>query len=200
MAAQPEHQGRWSSLAPATRVIPWCLLCLAMLAVAACGTSAPPVPVAAGGVYSSDAYHFKLTYPSGWQVSTPSGTAASAAIPLEIVVTRINAQASGGGQVSTLTVVVFNAHDATVAAQIKSLLQQVRTPASGFVPVSISGVKGYRHAQSPTIIYGSQITDTHTDYYLITPKYEYQISTDAVSSDNDQSALAKMVQSFTLLK
>jgi hypothetical protein len=198
VADLPGHQGRWSSLTLLTRVIPWCLICLAMVAVAACGTSAPPVPTTSGGVYTSEAYHFKLTYPSGWQVNNESGTSASTTIPLQIVVTRINAQV--GGQVSTLTVVIFNVHDATVAAQIKSLLQQIGNPKSGFEPVTISGVRGYRHVSSPTVIYGTQITDTRTDYYLITSQYEYQISTDAVSSDNAQGALQSMVQSFTLLK
>jgi hypothetical protein len=200
VAAQPGHQGRWSSLTPPTRLISWCLLCLAALAVAACGTSAPPPPATSGGVYTSEAYHFNLTYPSGWQVNTASGTTPSTTIPLQIVVTRINAQPSGGGQVSTLTVVVFNAQESTVASQIKSLLQLVRKSGSGYVPVTISGVKGYRHAQQPAVIYGTTITDTHTDYYLITAKFEYQISTDSVSSDNDQGALETMVQSFTLLK
>jgi hypothetical protein len=200
VAAQPGHQGRRFSLTPPTRLISWCLLCLGVLAVAACGTSAPPPPATSGGVFTSEAYHFKLTYPSGWQVNNASGTTASPAIPLDIVVTRINAQASGGGQVSTLTVVVSNARNANVAVSIKYLLQLVHTSGSGYVPVTISGVKGYRHAQQPTVIYGTNITDTRTDYYLITSDYEYQISTDAVSSDNDQGALETMVQSFTLLK
>ena len=65
---------------------------------------------------------------------------------------------------------------------------------SKFLPITISGVKGYQYGQPPTIIPGSQITDTHTDYYLMTPDFEYQISTDAVSDDNATSALAGHAQ------
>jgi hypothetical protein len=197
-----DQQRRWGRgiLRPRNGMAKWCLVSLALLALAACGHSMPPPPAASGGVYTSAAYHFRLTYPSGWEVSTPTGTAPSLAIPLEIVVTRVNAQAAGGGQVSSFTVVVFDAQDATVTSQIKSLEKQVHSAGSKYLPITISGVRGYQSNQSPTIIPGSQITDTHTDYYLITTDYEYQISTDALSDDNAAGTLHAMVQSFTLLK
>jgi hypothetical protein len=171
-----------------------------MLALAACGRSMPPPPVPAGGVYTSTAYHFHFSYSTGWQVSTPAGTTPSTAIPLEIVVTRVNAQPQGGAQVSSFTVVVFNAQDPSVVSQIRGLEKQFHAKGSKYLPITISGVRGYQLNESPTTIPGSQVTDTHTTYYLITPDFEYQISMDALSDDNAAGTLQAMLNSFTLLK
>ena len=208
MADQQRRRGR-VSLGPRTGTVIWCLVSLTMLALAACGHSMPPPPAASGGVYTSTAYHFRFSYPSGWEVSTPQSSGLdvntptsatpSVAAPLEIVVTRIDAQAAGGGQVSSFTVIAFNMHDASVAANIKVLSQQFTAKGSKFLPITISGVKGYQYNQPPTAIPGSQITDAHTDYYLMTPDFEYQISTDALSDDNATSALQDMLNSFTVV-
>jgi len=166
----------------------------------------PPPPEAAAGVYSNTAYHFRFSYPGGWVVNSPkfyiptSATPTpSVAIPLEIVVTRIDAQAAGGGQVSSFTVVAYNVRDTTVAANIKSLDQQIHAKGSKYLPITISGIKGYQLNQTPTTIPGSQITDAHSDYFLITRDFEYQISTDALSDDNATGALQSMLNSFTVL-
>ena len=198
VADQQRRRRRWA-LCPRTGVVTWCLVSLAMLALAACGRSMPPLSAPSGGVYTSTACHFRVTYPNGWAVSTPAGTTPSAAIPLEIVITRVNTQLAGGGQVSSFTVVVFNVRDTTVAGNIKLLDQQIHDKGSKYRPITISGVRGYQYDQLPTIIPGSQITDTHTDYYLVTPDFEYQISTDALSDDNAASALQGMLNSFTVL-
>jgi len=180
-------------------MIKWCLISLAVVALAACGRSAPPLQAPIGGVYTSKEYHFSVTYPSGWQVNNSSGTVASSTIPLEIVITRVNAQASGGAQVSSFTVAVFNAHNKDVAAEINNLLLQAHAAKSTLKPITIGGINGYQDKSVQTTIPGSQITDTHTDYYLLTSNYEYQISIDALSSDNVTGVLQAMLQSFTLL-
>jgi hypothetical protein len=185
-------------------MVTWCLVSLTLLALAACGHSMPPPPVAAGGVYTSTANHFRFSYPSGWEVNTPkinipTSATPSVAIPLEIVVTRIDAQAAGGGQVSSFTVVAFNVRDPTAAANIKLLDKQIHARGSKYLPITISGIQGYQLNQTPTTIPGSQISDTHADYYLVTPDFEYQISTDDLSDDNATSALQNMLNSFTVL-
>jgi hypothetical protein len=185
-------------------MVTWCLVSLTLLALAACGRSMPTPPSVAGGVYSNTAFHFRFSYPGGWEVNTPkfnipTSTTSSAAIPLEIVVTRIDAQAAGGGQVSSFTVVAYNVRDTTVAANIKSLDQQIHAKGSKYLPITISGIKGYQLNQAPTTIPGSQITDAHSDYFLITRDFEYQISTDALSDDNATGALQSMLNSFTVL-
>ncbi len=185
-----------------TSQLAWCLLLLAIALLAAC-RSAPPPPSPSGGVYTSSTYHFRLTYPNGWQVNTPKGTTSSTTVPLEIVITRIDAQAAGGAQVSSFTVVVFNARDPVVATPIAQLHAEASCvkPATTtcLKPVTISGKTGYEDTPVTANIPGSQVSDTHTDYYLLTADYEYQISTDAVSGDNAGSMLQAMLDSFTVL-
>ncbi|MGO8949787.1 MAG: hypothetical protein ACLQUY_19465 [Ktedonobacterales bacterium] len=201
MAHQCRPRRNWKSGRFTTLVI-GCMALLALVMLAGC-RSAPPPPSASGGVYTSSEYHFRVTYPNGWQVSTPAGTTPtpSTTIPLEIVITRIDAQSAGGAQVSSFTVVVYNAKDKYADLQIKQLLEEAHEPNSPphITPFTIAGKAGYQDAPVQGTIPGSQITDTHTDYYLITPDYEYQISTDAVSGDNAASALQAMLKSFTVL-
>jgi hypothetical protein len=209
VADQQRRRGR-GALRPRSGAVLWCLVSLTMLALAGCGRSMPPPPAASGGAYTSTTYHFRFSYPSGWEVSTPQQTGwdgntptsatPSASVPLEIVATRIDAQAAGGGQVSSFTVIAFDVRDATVASNMKQLEKQFTARGSKYIPTTISGIKGYQLNESPTTIPGSQVTDTHCDYYIITTAFEYQISTDALSDDNATSALQGMLTSFTVLK
>ena len=123
------------------------------------------------------------------------------------MITRIDAQAAGGAQVSSFTVVVFNARDPVVAKQIDQLIAEAheascpKPPATSCLkPVTISGKTGYEDTPvTANILPGSQVSENHTDYYLFTADYEYQISTDAVSGDNAVSMLQVMLDSFTIL-
>ncbi len=183
------------------RLVTWSLAMAAFMMLAAC-RSAPPPPSPSGGVYTSSTCHFRLTYPNGWQVNTPAGSTSSATVPLEIVITRIDAQAAGGAQVSTFTVVVFNAKDPNAQQQeIDPLLKREHASNSALQlkPVLIAGRTGYEDIPQTGTIPGTQVSVTHTDYYLLTSNFEYQISTDAVSGDNAASSLDAMLKSFTLL-
>jgi hypothetical protein len=181
-----------------TRPLMWALVVLAVAALSAC-RSAPPPPSAAGGTYTSAKYHFSVTYPNGWQVNTPSGSTPSATVPLEIVITQIDAQAAGGAQVSSCTIAVYNAKDKVAAAQINQLLKEAHQADSPLKTITISRKSGYQDKPVEGTVPGTQVTDTHIDYYLITSNYEYQISIDALSSDNSMPALQGMLKSFTLL-
>jgi hypothetical protein len=176
----------------------WVLALLALAALSAC-RSAPPPPSAAGGTYTSSKYHFSVAYPNGWKVNIPSGATSSTTIPLEIVITQIDAQAAGGAQVSSFTLAVYNAKDKVAAAEINQLLKQAHETNSPLQPITISGKNGYQDKSVEATVPGTQVTDTHTDYYLITSSYEYQISIDALSSDNSMPVLQAMLKSFTLL-
>jgi len=174
------------------------LIVLAVAALSAC-RSAPPPPAVAGGTYTSTTYHFSVAYPSGWQVNTPAGTVSSTTVPLEIVITRIDAQAAGGAQVSSFTVAIYNANDKVAAAEINQLLNEAHQANSPLQPITIAGKSGYQSKPVAGTVPGTEVTDTHVDYYLITTNYEYQISIDALSSDNSMPALQGMLKSFTLL-
>jgi hypothetical protein len=189
---------RYWYLRQSTGPLMWALVLLAVAALSAC-RSAPPPPSTAGGTYTSARYHFSVTYPSGWQVNTPHGSTLSTTVPLEIVITRIDAQAAGGAQVSAFTLAVYNAKDQVAATQINQLLTKAHQADSPLKPITISGKSGYQDKPVEGTVPGTQVTDTHIDYFLITTNYEYQISIDALSSDNSMSELQGMLKSFTLL-
>jgi hypothetical protein len=176
-------------------------LLIVVLALAACGpAAATPLPTPAGGVYTSSTYHFSITYPNGWQLNLAPSGSSSSAVPLSLTITRINAQAAVGAQVSTFGITVFDAHDPNAAASISALLKLIHASGSTYQPVTIAGKPGYQSKPTQEAIAGSQLTNTHTDYYLFLPDYAYHLSTDSVSGDNADSALQAMLQSFTLLK
>ena len=167
----------------------------AACALAGCAaTSAPPnLP---SGKYSSDAYHFRFSYPSGWHVTVfQSG---SSTIPLSLQITHTATFQASGSLVSTLTVTVFNAHDPNEAKSITALEQEVKSAHSPLQAINLSGHTAYMDAPTARQSPGNQPVVTHTDYYLLTPTYEYQLTTDAVAGDNADAALHGMVMSFTL--
>ncbi len=168
-------------------------LLLGLLALAACGSSSPPVPKAAGGTYTNKQYHFSVTYPAGWQATV--GQQSSAIVPLTLVITRIHSDTAEGAAVSTFTVTVFDAHNSTIVTSVKGLAGD-----KTLTPVTLAGLPAYRGTPIQQPAQGTQVNDTHTDYYLPAPDYEYQLSTDAIPGDNADAALQSMLSSFTLLK
>jgi hypothetical protein len=170
------------------------LLCVGYALTACTATSAPPnLP---SGTYSSDAYHFRVDYPSGWHVTVfQSG---SSTIPLSLQITHTATFQASGSLVSTLTVTVFNAHDPNGAKSIAALEQEVKLAHSPLQVVSLSGHTAYMDSPTARQPPGNQPAVTHTDYYLLTPAYEYQITTDAIAGDKADAALHAMVMSFTL--
>ncbi|HLZ21758.1 MAG TPA: hypothetical protein VKQ30_06525 [Ktedonobacterales bacterium] len=163
------------------------------LTLTACQQSATPLPAFAGGVYTSAPYHFSITYPNGWKANAQSST--SAVVPLTVYITRSDAVNTPGDPISTLSIAVFNVHDANIAKSVKSLAtdKTLRT-------TRLASLAAYASAPIQQQVPGSTITDTHTDYYLVTTDWEYQISTDAISGENADAALQSMVASFALTK
>ena len=176
------RQNLWLAVALAT---------LLGLALAACGQTAALPPTFTGGVYANTQYHFKVTYPDGWKVNAQSFT--STILPLTVTITRSSAVNTPGAPISTLTIAVFNVHDANIAKSIKAL------PADKTLQkTTLAGLPAYASASVPQQVPSSTITDTHTDYYLVTTSWEYQLSTDAVSGEDASSALQSMITSFSL--
>lgn len=114
---------RWSWLAG------WVLVAALCGTVAACGNSLP------GGMYTSAAYHFRIAYPSGWQVNeinggvpatwtTPTGGATPVpsptpsqltAVPFQVIITRSGDRAATRPVVSALTITVWDLRDPSAA-------------------------------------------------------------------------------------
>lgn len=76
-------------------------------------------PQYAGGVYTSAQYHFTVTYPDDWKVNAQPST--SSTVPLTVTFTESGATNTPGDPISTLTIAVFNVHDANIAKSIRSL-------------------------------------------------------------------------------
>lgn len=185
---------RHSSASRQIRHTPWlglALLAFLGLTLAACGQTAAPPPTFTGGIYANAQYHFKITYPDGWKVNAQPSP--SAVLPLTITITRSGAVNTQGDPISTLSVAVFNAHDANIAKSIKDLATD-----KTLQKTTLAGFPAYASAPVQQQVPSSTITDTHTDYYLVTADWEYQLSTDAVSGEDATSALQGMVSSFTL--
>lgn len=164
-----------------------------LLALAACQPSPPSVPTAAGGTYTSTQYHFSVRYPTGWQAV--ESQQSSSIVPLTLIITRVHAATGEGGAVSTFTVTVFDAHDNNIAQSIKGLASD-----KTLIRITLAGLPAYQGTPIQQPALGTQLNDTHTDYYLPTASYEYQLSTDALAGDGADAALHSMLTSFTLLK
>lgn len=164
------------------------LLALCMALVAACGGGAS-LPA---GVYSNQQYHFRVSYPAGWQVN--ESQQAGAAAPLIVIITRSGTRSDSGSIISSLTIDVLTLNDAG-GSHVAAQLAKDKT----LTPVTLSGLAAYRDQPMRQQGAGNQsdIVVTHTDYYLVQGAYEYQLSLDALNGD--ESALDTMAQSFTIV-
>ncbi|HEY7781869.1 MAG TPA: hypothetical protein VIC85_16880 [Ktedonobacterales bacterium] len=195
----------------------WWLACAIVLvaALAGCGQSLP------GGTYTSSTYHFRVSYPTGWEASSSTGDAI---IPLTVTFTRSASHVDGAPSVSALTISVQSLSNPYIAKAANGLVndstlhtttisglpaftsgprQQALPGAQGTPALWIPGPNGTPTphdlpAGTPTPSYNAG-TVTHTDYFLVHGGYEYQLSTDAMSSDGVDTDLRTMVQSFTLI-
>lgn len=164
-----------------------------LLTLAACQSSPPPAPNAAGGTLTSKQYAFSVRYPTGWQAV--QSQQPSSIVPLTVVITQAHGSAGGDGAVSTFTITVFDSHNTDIAKSITRLASD-----KTLTRITLAGLPAYQGTPIQQPAPGTQLNDTHTDYYLPTPSYEYQLSTDAVSGDGADAALRTMLTSFTILK
>jgi hypothetical protein len=201
------------------RLIRGAILSLALSVVlAACGQAQRgTLPRLPGGTYTSAAYHFRVTYPEGWSLSvtcesggaicgglgaattTPTQTAVAA--PLQLIIAQTSQGATPSPTVSTFTITVLSLSDPYVAGAAGQLAKDHnlrQTTISGLAAFASTPIQ--QRLPSPGGTPGpSTPTDTHTDYYLVHGGYEYQISMDALSSDDGaDQALQVMLQSFTI--
>lgn len=168
---------------------------LLLLAVGASGCklrSAVVKPTALpGGVYSNGQFHFSVRYPTGWK---PNVTASGSTVaPLQVIITRSSDLSGHGSVVSTFTISVFDAQNATIAQSIAGLPKQ-----TGIRTMTLSGMRAYATAPATQQLPGSTLSVTHTEYYVVANDYEYQLSTDAVQGDMADAALTSMLQSFQI--
>jgi hypothetical protein len=190
------RQERWGT--PRTGHLRWLprlvvlLFLFLSLSVAACAGKTTAAPTFAGGTYTSTQFHFRITYPNGWKVNVQPAT--DAVVPLTVVITRPGATSTTSQALSTFTIMVFDAHNPDIAASVRGLAGD-----NTLRKITISGQPAYAAAPIQEQLPNAQGTVTHTDYYLPTSQYEYQLSTDALGGAQDASALAQMLASFTLL-
>jgi len=163
-----------------------------MISFAGCGASAATLPPVPGGTYTSQQYQFKVTYPQGWSANVQAQP--SQPIPLVLVITRTMSNASAGPAVSTFTVMVFSLRGTNAqAAPAVSGNHDLRQ-------ITLGKLRAYTSAPVNEPIQGTNVAVTHTDYFVVSSDYEYQISTDDVHGENATSALTSMLHSFTLMK
>lgn len=165
------------------------LLATLTIALSACGGATSSLP---SGVYTSQQYHFRVTYPAGWQVNTSSQPNATA--PLIVIITRSGSTAVPGSLLSSLTVNVLSMSAASVAKSANSLSSN-----SALTATTVGGQAGYRDQTVTETGAGATSSDTltHTEYYVVHGAYFYQISADALTGDG--ASVDAMAQSFTLL-
>ena len=175
-------------------------LCVAVcLALSACRSTATQ-PMLPEGTYRNDAFHFSVSYPSGWQVNVTPASAASRGIPLHVLITRTASLQTDSSLVSNCSITVLNPHDGDIAAQIDLLKRRINGKDAQIHALSLGGKPGYQEQAQQQEIPGTHASDTHTNYYLLLDDYDYEISTDAISSDNVDAALQSMIASFTITK
>jgi hypothetical protein len=163
-----------------------------MCMTAACAGTTTALP---GGTYSNSTYHFKVTYPDGWQANACGSdrncaqSQPNAPVPLIVVITRTGSH-NPGQLISSLTIDVMTLQALGGADKAAATLERDKT----LSPVTISGIAGYQ--DKPITQQNATTSVTHTDYYLIHGEYEYQISADALSGD--AHTLQTMIQSFAI--
>lgn len=148
-----------------------------------------PTPLP-GGVYANAQYHFSVRYPSGWNPNVT--TTGSTVAPVQVAITRSSDLSGHGSVVSTFTVALFDAKNATIAKTIAGLPKQ-----TGLHTVTLAGAQAYATTPATQTAPGA-LSVTHTEYYLVAGGYEYQLSTDAVQGDGADDALNQMLQSFQI--
>jgi hypothetical protein len=175
-----------------------CVVIVAGFLLVACRTSvAAPNPPA--GTYKSAQLHFSVSYPKGWQAASTPADQSSPAVPLTLVITRAGDTAATGS-VSSFTLTVFDLRVGAVATPAAQLKQKALAPNSPLRAVTLAGQTAYQDAPAQRPLPGgSNLTISHTDYYLFTASYEYQISVESVSSEHADADLARILQSFTLI-
>lgn len=187
------------------RIGAWIILALCVsvsLALVGCRSSRSTAsqPVLPGGMYRSDAFHFTVTYPAGWQANITPAAAASQGIPLHVIITRTDSAQTNSSLVSNCSITILNTRDRNIAQAIEALKLRIQKKDEHLHSVTLGGMPGYQEDAVQQEIPGTQLSDTHTTYYLLLGDYVYEISTDALSSDNADGALRSMVASFTILK
>lgn len=175
------------------------LCVLVSLALAACRatTTQSTLP---GGTYRNDTFHFSVSYQTGWQVNVAPASTASQGIPLHVVITRTTSLQSNSSLVSNCSITVLNTQNSDVALLLKPLKDRIQRKDTRLRAVSLGGQPGFQEEPVRQDIPGTQLSDTHTNYYLLLGTYVYEINTDAISSDNADAALQSMVASFTIVK
>jgi hypothetical protein len=165
----------------------------ACLVIAACGS--PTLPSLPAGSYSSATFGFHVSYPTNWKANpcdaSTCGNSASGAIPFNLIITRTGDSHSAAALISTCTITVMNMKDRAIAASAAGLSRD-----KTLQPVTIGGARGYKSAPVTQDIPNSQISVTHTDYFVVHGNYEYQLSTDSVKGDNADADLQSIIASF----
>lgn len=154
-------------------------------------TIAKPTPLPSG-VYANAQYHFSVRYPSGWNPNVTS--TGSTIAPIQVAITRSSDLSGHGSVVSTFTVALFDAKNATIAQTLAGLPKQ-----AGLRTVTLAGMQAYATTPATQSAPGS-VNVTHTEYYLVAGGFEYQISTDAVQGDGADNALNQMLASFQITR
>ncbi len=169
------------------------LAALLALVMAGCGSAGTtPKHDLPGGEYVNNAYHFRITYPQGWQLNvSPQSSQIS---PLTLLITRSGELQSTGSLVSTFGITVFDVGAPPIATAVAGYTNDKTLHA-----LTLSGLPAYQGAPIQQAVPNTQYSDTHTDYYLIHGGYEYQLSTDSVRGDNAGPALDSMLRSFTIV-
>lgn len=153
-------------------------------ALGACGGASS----LAGGIYTSPAYHFRVSYPAGWEAN--ASAQPNAPSPLIVIITRTGTHQPPGSQISSLTIDVLDMSNAGVAQTAAALSKN-----SALSKVTFGGQPGF--ADKPTVETNAGATLTHSDFYVVRGAYLYEVSTDALAGDGP--ALQTIAQSFTLM-
>lgn len=182
-----KRQGHWVTRRASFAAL--ALLALLTVALSACGDSTPNLP---GGVYTNQQYHFRVSYPAGWQVNASAQPGATA--PLIVIITRSGATQAPGSQISTLTIDVLDTSSAGIAQTAAALSKN-----SALSKITFGGQPGFRDKPTQQAGAGADVASalTHSDYYVVYGGYLYQVSADALAGDG--ATLDTMAQSFTLL-
>jgi hypothetical protein len=134
----------------------WSVVALLALLLAGCGqTSTDVARTLPGGVFTSQPYHFAVTYPAGWVANSNGCGAASGtcnvlagtatvgagqvvAVPLQVTITRADQSAATSPVVSSFAVTVLDLRDPNVAAAAHALVT-----APGLRSMTLAGQPAY---------------------------------------------------------